>query len=127
MISWFNVKDELIYIGNSYFLKKDNKYQLIFDAVRENYNLKVNKLLRIEACITNMDFSENRYFFGKGNVLITGEAAGLLYNYSIGIPSALESGKKAGEAIISAKYENQNVNKIYSENILEEKGCLLCY
>ena len=45
----------------------------------------------------------NRYVFGKGNVLITGQAAGFLNIIAEGMSCALHSGAISGEAIIEAR------------------------
>ena len=47
-------------------------------------------------------FVTNNFHLGKGKVLLAGEAAGLLHMNGSGIDTALDSGYRAGEAIVEA-------------------------
>jgi flavin-dependent dehydrogenase len=57
-----------------------------------------------EGCAENFGPSLiNRYVFGKGNVLVTGQAAGFLNMIGEGMSCALHSGAISGEAIVEAR------------------------
>jgi len=49
--------------------------------------------------------------FGKGNVLITGQAAGFLNMIGEGMSCALHSGAISGEAVVEARARNRPVQK----------------
>jgi flavin-dependent dehydrogenase len=53
------------------------------------------------------------FVFGRGNVLLAGEAAGLLAIASEGITPALWSGHIAGDAILESMKENVKAIDIY--------------
>jgi flavin-dependent dehydrogenase len=57
-----------------------------------------------EGCAENFGPSLiNRYVFGQGNVLVTGQAAGFLNMIGEGMSCALHSGAISGEAIVEAR------------------------
>lgn len=62
----------------------------------------------------------NRYVFGKGNVLITGQAAGFLNMIGEGMSCALHSGAISGEAVVEARLRNRPVQAMYRRMIASE-------
>jgi flavin-dependent dehydrogenase len=62
----------------------------------------------------------NRYVFGTGNVLITGQAAGFLNMIGEGMSCALHSGAISGEAIVEARLRNRPVQEMYRRMIASE-------
>lgn len=62
----------------------------------------------------------NRYVFGKGNVLVTGQAAGFLNMIGEGMSCALHSGAISGEAIVEARLRNRPVQEMYRKMIASE-------
>lgn len=62
----------------------------------------------------------NRYVFGKGNVIITGQAAGFLNMIGEGMSCALHSGAIAGEAIIDSNVRNRSLQELYRKMIASE-------
>ena len=62
----------------------------------------------------------NRYIFGRGNVLITGQAAGFLNMMAEGMSVALHSGAIAGEAAVEALQRNKPVQEMYRTMIASE-------
>lgn len=74
-----------------------------------------------EGCAENFGPSLiNRYVFGKGNVLITGQASGFLNMIGEGMSCALHSGAIAGEAIIAANLHNRDLQTLYRDMISSE-------
>jgi len=74
-----------------------------------------------EGCAENFGPSLiNRYAFGKGNVLITGQAAGFLNMIGEGMSCALHSGAISGEAIVESHFSNKAVQPIYRSMIASE-------
>ncbi|MFA6311782.1 MAG: NAD(P)/FAD-dependent oxidoreductase [Sterolibacterium sp.] len=62
----------------------------------------------------------NRYVFGNGNVLITGQAAGFLNMIGEGMSCALHSGAISGEAVVEARLRNRPVQEMYRRMIASE-------
>ena len=74
-----------------------------------------------EGCAENFGPSLiNRYVFGKGNVLITGQAAGFLNMIGEGMSCALHSGAISGEAIVEARLRTRPVQEMYRRMIASE-------
>ncbi|OGQ58080.1 MAG: hypothetical protein A3J24_06955 [Deltaproteobacteria bacterium RIFCSPLOWO2_02_FULL_53_8] len=74
-----------------------------------------------EGCAHNFGPSViNRYVFGKGSVLITGQAAGFFNMLAEGMSCALHSGAIAGESIIDALHQNKPVQELYRKHIVSE-------
>ena len=64
---------------------------------------------RVEGCMLRLAPPS----LGKGNVLLTGEAAGMMYLNGEGISTAIDSGYRAGKAVAQAIKENKKVEDIY--------------
>jgi flavin-dependent dehydrogenase len=62
----------------------------------------------------------NRYVFGRGNVLVTGQAAGFLNMMAEGMSCALHSGAIAGEAVVEASLRGRPVQDVYRKMIASE-------
>ncbi|MDH5325822.1 MAG: NAD(P)/FAD-dependent oxidoreductase [Gammaproteobacteria bacterium] len=74
-----------------------------------------------EGCAENFGPSLiNRYVFGQGNVLITGQATGFLNMIGEGMSCALHSGAISGESIIEALRLNRPVQELYRKMIASE-------
>lgn len=125
---WFNIKDDLLYAGTTYFLNnlRNNYLNNITDILKNEYKAKL-QFVRKEACIMDGRLNDKRYFFGEKNILLAGESCGLLDIMGEGIASALISGKIAAQSIISAKKNNNDAIDIYLKDISEEKKYLLSH
>jgi flavin-dependent dehydrogenase len=74
-----------------------------------------------EGCAENFGPSLiNRYVFGKGNVLLTGQSTGFLNMIGEGMSCALHSGAISGESVIEAICRNQPVEDVYRHMIASE-------
>jgi len=62
----------------------------------------------------------NRYVFGRGNVLVTGQAAGFLNMMAEGMSCALHSGAIAGESVIEAGLRGRPVQEVYRLMVASE-------
>lgn len=62
----------------------------------------------------------NRYVFGKGNVIVTGQAAGFLNMIAEGMSCALHSGAIAGEAAVESLLFNRDLQKTYRGMVASE-------
>ncbi len=74
-----------------------------------------------EGCAENFGPSLiNKYVFGKGNVLLTGQSSGFLNMIGEGMSCALHSGAIAGESIVESICRNQPLQHVYRQMILSE-------
>lgn len=93
--------------------------------LREKHGVKLEPAEEMEGCSHNFGPSLiNSYVFGKGNVLITGQAAGFFNMLAEGMSCALHSGAIAGEAVVEAIHSNRPVQEVYRRQIASEvKRC----
>ncbi len=122
--SWFNIENDLIYIGTLYKIENKNKKYLeqLIQLLNKNFNLNVNEKIRQEFCLIDLRYDESRFYFGKNNILIIGDASGLVYRLGEGIPSALISAKQCAKSIINSINSGSDIFKLFNENIKEEKN-----
>ncbi|MHA1651494.1 MAG: FAD-dependent monooxygenase [Candidatus Helarchaeota archaeon] len=121
--AWFNVKTghkgKYLVVGTAAEQGKTipQYFNAFQEYLEEAFGFKGEKLLYREACIAPVFFdttSQFKYLFGKGNILLIGEAA-LLYNiFAEGISPALTSAVQAADAILQ---EETPVLEKYKENI----------
>ena len=77
--------------------------------IAENFNVVLGDRERGEGCV----LQQSPPFLGENKVLLTGEAAGMIYLNGEGISAALDSGYRAGKAIVQGIKEGGDVLKIY--------------
>ena len=95
--------------------KKTLKY------LEERHRVRLGACMERETSVNNFGLSLiNRYVFGKGNILVTGQAAGFLNMIAEGMSAALHSGAIAGEAVVDAFRLNKPVQDIYRTMIRSE-------
>ena len=68
---------------------------------------------RDEGCVMKMAPP----FLGKDNIILTGEAAGMLYLNGEGISTAIDSGYRAGIAVAQGIKKGGNVLEIYGKEV----------
>lgn len=99
--SFFLIKNDLLYVGSS--MTGFNSFLAFFC---DYYQVK-SEPLRRECCYIDFFYDEKKVHTGKDNILLTGEAAGLMSTFGEGVPSALNSGNLAARSILEKKsYEN---------------------
>lgn len=79
----------------------------------EKFQVVLKDMERDEGCIMKI----GKPFLGTGNILLTGEAAGLLYLNAEGISVAIDSGYRAGKAVIQSMKEGGNIQELYSKDL----------
>lgn len=83
--------------------------------------------VRSEGTAMNDMFLRGDFCFGRGNILLAGEAAGLFYLNGEGISVAIDSGYRAGSAIArSIKGEGDAFDIYYNETEDIRKHVGLC-
>jgi len=93
--------------------------------LEEKHGVKLEPAERLEGSAQNFGPSLiNRYVFGRGNVLVTGQAAGFFNMLAEGMSAALHSGAISGESVIEALQRNRPVQEVYRLHIASEvKRC----
>ncbi|OGA40955.1 MAG: hypothetical protein A3G26_03310 [Betaproteobacteria bacterium RIFCSPLOWO2_12_FULL_65_110] len=87
----------------------------------DKHGVKLDPHTTHEGCAENFGPSlVNRYVFGRGNVLVTGQAAGFLNMIGEGMSCALHSGAISGEAVVEARLRNRPVQETYRRMIASE-------
>jgi flavin-dependent dehydrogenase len=72
------------------------------ELLTRRHGFAPTETLRDEGCLGNAMGPTNRFFLGRGRVLVAGEAAGFLHLGGEGISGALATGWLAGQAIVDA-------------------------
>ena len=121
--AWFSVKNGMQVFGTA--VKKGKKIRPFLSRYREllenKFNLRCGKLVRKSGCLGNNMCPEGRFYLGKGNVLLVGEAAGFLNAFGEGISCALSTGLLAAEAISKGIKSNNNALEVYTELTKRER------
>lgn len=87
----------------------------------EKHGVKLAEHSGHEGCGENFGPSLiNRCVFGRGNMLVTGQAAGFLNMIGEGMSCALHSGAISGEAVVEARLRNRPVQEMYRRMIASE-------
>jgi flavin-dependent dehydrogenase len=101
---WMNLKDDQVIIGLA-IMKGQNfeeRFNRFVEFLKKNLGLQIKRELAMEACPANTMTPLNRFFPGRGHVLMVGDAMGLMHQGGEGISCGLASGGYAGQAIIEA-------------------------
>ncbi|GJQ60638.1 MAG: hypothetical protein SCALA701_34390 [Candidatus Scalindua sp.] len=121
--AWFSVKDGLQIFGTA--LKRGGMiapYLLKYtEFLQDKFGLKLKQMVRKSGCVGNNMCPEGKFYLGKGNVLLVGEAGGFLNAFGEGISCALTSGLCAGEAIIKAFDSGGNALSLYTNLTKHER------
>ncbi|MBW1914207.1 MAG: NAD(P)/FAD-dependent oxidoreductase [Deltaproteobacteria bacterium] len=121
--TWSHARGDKQIVGVG-FRRGDNfnkRHQGVMDYLEEKHGVRLKPTEESEACPENFGPSLiNRYIFGKGNVLVTGQAAGFLNMMAEGMSCALHSGAIAGEAAVESFRYNMPVQQVYRTMIHSE-------
>lgn len=121
--AWYNVKDDLVVFGTG--VKVTNKlepYLTNFTAfLKEKFNMKLGGMQRRVSCAGYNMCSTGRFFLGRNNILLVGEAAGFLNMFGEGISSALSTGLSAGKAICEGVASDRNAIEIYEKAAVKDR------
>jgi len=121
--TWSHARDGRQIVGVG-FKSGDNfakKHANVVNYFSEKHGVRLGEPADDEGCAENFGPSLiNRYVFGKGNVLITGQAGGFLNMIGEGMSCALHSGAICGEAIVEARLRNRPMQEMYRRMIASE-------
>lgn len=121
--TWSHARDgrQIVGVGFPKGGNFNQYHQKVVDYLAEKHGVKLGPPLEPEGCVENFGPSLiNRYIFGKGNVLITGQAAGFLNMMAEGMSVALHSGAIAGESVVEALQQNRPAQEMYRIMIASE-------
>lgn len=121
--TWSHARDgrQIVGVGFPVGGNVDQYHQRVDSYIREKHGVILEPPDDREGCAHNFGPSLiNRYVLGKGNVLVTGQAAGFFNMLAEGMSCALHSGAISGEAIIEAIHRNKPVQEIYRKQIASE-------
>lgn len=97
------------------------RHGLTIEYLEKHYGVKLKPTDEREAMVNNFGPSLiNRYVFGKGNVIVTGQAAGFLNMIGEGMSCALHAGAIAGEAAVESLRRNNHLQTVYRAMIASE-------
>ncbi len=98
---WINLKDGQVIIGLAMVHgdKFHPKFERFLEFLKKDMGLKIKRELAMESCLANTMTPLNRFFPGRGRVLMVGDAMGLMHQGGEGISCAMASGGYAGQAI----------------------------
>jgi flavin-dependent dehydrogenase len=102
--TWLTFKDDQIIVGCGCMRgERIGGYHARFvEFLGQRHGFAPTETLRDEGCLGNALGPTNRFFLGRGRVLVAGEAAGFLHLGGEGISGALATGWQAGQAIVDA-------------------------
>jgi len=111
ILSCVHRKDELLTLCVGGFKGRNLKesMELFKNFLAETFHVVLGDRERGEGCIIR----QAPPFLGKGQVLLTGEAAGMMYLNGEGISAALDSGYQAGLAIAQGIKKGDDVLELY--------------
>ena len=121
--TWSHARDGRQIVGVG-FKRGDNfdaRHRNVVRYLREKHAVKLSEHTSHEGCAENFGPSLiNTYVFGKGNVLVTGQASGFLNMIGEGMSCTLHSGAIAGESVVEARLRGRPVQEIYRRMIASE-------
>ncbi len=121
--TWSHARDgrQIVGVGFPKGGNFDRSHQKVADYLEDRHGVRLHPPEDREGCVENFGLSLiNRYVFGQGNVLITGQAAGFLNMMAEGMSCTLHSGAIAGEAAVEALQHNRPVQEVYRGMIASE-------
>ncbi|MBA4386367.1 MAG: hypothetical protein C0404_00190 [Verrucomicrobia bacterium] len=121
--TWSHARDgrQIVGVGFSKGGNFDVRHQRVVEYLERKHHVRLGPAEEPEIVTANFGPSLiNRYIFGKGNVLITGQAAGFFNMIAEGMSCALHSGAIAGEAAVETFRSSGDVQHIYRGMIASE-------
>ncbi len=116
---------QIVGVGYKAGERLSHRHRMTVEYLTEHYGVRLEPADERESVVNNFGLSlTNRYVFGKGNVIITGQAAGFLNMIGEGMSCALHSGAIAGEAVVKSLRRNTGLQSVYRQMISSEvKRC----
>ncbi|MFC1549276.1 FAD-dependent monooxygenase [Nitrospirota bacterium] len=121
--TWSHRRDggQILGVGYGAGDNLETRHEKVLSYMEEHHGVRLAPTDDREGSVNNFGLSlTNRYVFGKGKVLVTGQAAGFLNMIAEGMSCALHSGAIAGEAVVDAIRFNTPVQDVYRKMVSSE-------
>jgi len=122
--TWSHARDgrQIVGVGFKKGDSFDKRHAIVEKYLDEKHGVKLKPAdADREGCAENFGPSLiNRYVFGKGNMLLTGQSTGFLNMIGEGMSCALHSGAIAGESVVASLCTNKSVQTLYRQMIASE-------
>ncbi|NUN50320.1 MAG: NAD(P)/FAD-dependent oxidoreductase [Candidatus Brocadiae bacterium] len=121
--TWSHARDgrQIVGVGFDVGHNFDAAHRNVVRYLHRRHDVELGPAQDSEGCGENFGLSLiNRYVFGRGRVLVTGQAAGFLNMMAEGMSAALHSGAIAGEAVVEAAFHGRPVQEVYRKHIESE-------
>jgi len=114
-ISCVHRKDKFLTLGLGGFKGRSLKksMEVFKNFLAENFRVTLKDMERDEGCLMRMAPP----FLGQDNIILAGEAAGMIYLNGEGISAAIDSGYRAGKAVAQAIKSGDKLQPIYKNDI----------
>jgi flavin-dependent dehydrogenase len=121
--TWSHARDgrQIVGVGFPVGGNVHHVHRRVASYLQARHGVELDPADEHEGCEENFGPSLiNRYVFGKGNVLVTGQAAGFLNMMAEGMSCALHSGAIAGESVVEAIQRRRPAQEVYRTLIASE-------
>jgi len=120
--AWASIKSDDIHVGVGGIGKRSllPYHKNFVSLLQRNYGLKIRETIFREGMAGALRGPLNSFILGKGNFLVSGDAAGFLHNGGEGISCALTTGELAGEAILTAERKGCAALDVFRKIALKE-------
>lgn len=121
--TWSHRRDDGQILGVGYEAgdNLEARHQRVMRYLEDRHGVRLEPTEDREGSVNNFGLSlTNRYVFGKGNVLVTGQASGFLNMIAEGMSCALHSGAIAGESVVDSLRYGKPVQGVYRKMISSE-------
>jgi flavin-dependent dehydrogenase len=121
--TWSHARDgqQIVGVGFKRGDNFDERHRNVVRYLQDKHGVRLAEHSSHEGCAENFGPSLiNRYVFGKGNVLVAGQASGFLNMIGEGMSCTLHAGAIAGEAVVEARLRNRPVQELYRRMVASE-------
>lgn len=115
--AWFIEKNGYLFVGTFLTASEMELYDKTLNRVVDMFDCTNLDEMSMYHTLIDCRLSMNRYFWGKGNVLLAGESNGILFDSGEGIYPSLLAGKYAADSILKSEECSIPVLDIYKEKI----------
>ena len=118
MFAWVYKKNDLWVIGTAYTEDVKTHCDSLLEYVKKKFNID-GKIVKREGFAFKLKIDKpNHIYLGEDNLLITGDAAGLIEMYrGLGMDAAALSGRRAAKAILNAEKTGSCAIKFYEKSM----------
>lgn len=118
MFAWTYKKNDLWVVGTGYTENIKEHCDLLLEYVKTKYNLE-GEIVKREGFASKFRLNDPKHvFLGEDNLLLIGDAAGLVEPYrGLGMDAAALSGRRGAEAILKAEKTSAPAIELYEKSM----------